>query len=109
MQTTDGAFQGRLATLTAILLTTGLLLAASSMHAELLFSDSFDYQSGSLGGKGPPPGSPPGQGGWVIINQNPRVAPSGLDFPEIGTPVSVPAHYAVQVGAYRDRAAAERV
>jgi hypothetical protein len=85
MQTTDGAFQGRLATLTAILLTTGLLLAASSMHAELLFSDSFDYQSGSLGGKGPPPGSPPGQGGWVIINQNPRVAPSGLDFPEIGT------------------------
>jgi hypothetical protein len=85
MRTTDAGFQGGLGTLAALLLTIGSVLAGSSAHGELLFSDSFDYQSGSLGGKGPPPGSPPGQGGWVTINYNPRVAPSGLDFPEIRT------------------------
>jgi hypothetical protein len=83
MKTTDAGLQGRLVTLAVILLIIAPLVAGSSAHGELLFSDSFDYQSGSLNGKGPPAGSPPGQGGWVTINQNPRVAPSGLDFPGI--------------------------
>jgi hypothetical protein len=50
---------------------------------ELLFSDSFDYPAGNLDGRGPPPGSPPGQGGWVAGNGTPLVAGFGLDFPGI--------------------------
>jgi hypothetical protein len=60
-------------------------LALSNASSELLFSDSFDYPVGDLDGQGPPPGSPPGQGGWVTSNHNPRVASFGLDFPGIFT------------------------
>ena len=63
-----------------------LLLALSffpglaSTRADLIFADSFDYPTGDLDGRGPPPGSPPGQGGWASFNQTPRIAPSGLDY-----------------------------
>lgn len=66
-----------------------ILAAATSFSpppsacGELLFSDSFDYPAGNLDGQGPPPGSPPGQGGWVASNGSPVVAGFGLDFPEI--------------------------
>src|SRR5215831_12587724 len=58
----------------------GSLLSLSSARSELLFSDSFRYPPGNLDGQGPPPGSPPGQGGWVKSNHNPRVSTFGLDF-----------------------------
>ena len=61
------------------------LLVLSSASGELLFSDSFRYPAGDLDGQGPPPGSPPGQGGWVRNNHNPRVATFGLNFPGILT------------------------
>ena len=61
------------------------LLVLSSARGELLFSDSFRYPVGDLDGQGPPPGSPPGQGGWVKNNHNPRVATFGLNFPGILT------------------------
>jgi len=61
------------------------LLVLSSARGELLFADSFDYPAGNLDGQGPPPGSPPGQGGWVASNHNPGVASFGLDFPGIFT------------------------
>jgi hypothetical protein len=63
----------------------GSLLALSSARGELLFSDSFDYPAGNLDGQGPPPGSPPGQGGWVASNHDPLSAEFGLDFPGILT------------------------
>src|SRR5262249_47035529 len=47
---------------------------------DLLFSDSFEYPAGNLDGQGPPPGSPPGQGGWVASNYNPKVLGRGMDF-----------------------------
>jgi hypothetical protein len=49
----------------------------------LLFADSFDYPAGNLDGEGPPPGSPPGQGGWVASNGTPIVAGFGLIFTDI--------------------------
>gem|GEM_PF-5337737 len=52
----------------------------SSARSELLFAESFTYSPGKLDGLGPPPGSPPGQGGWVANNNEPRVAPHGLYF-----------------------------
>ena len=58
----------------ATILAVSSWLAFSSASGELLFSDSFDYPVGDLDGQGPPPGSPPGQGGWVTSNDNPRVA-----------------------------------
>jgi hypothetical protein len=61
------------------------LLVLSSVRGELLFSDSFRYPASDLDGQGPPPGSPPGQGGWVKNNHNPRVATFGLNFPGILT------------------------
>src|SRR5215467_9250183 len=85
METTHASSLGRLVRLTAILMTVSLLLAWSNARGELLFSDSFDYPSGSLDGQGPPPGSPPGQGIWVANNHNPTVANFGLDFPGILT------------------------
>ena len=69
----------------ATMLAVSSLLALSNASGELLFSDSFDYPVGDLDGQGPPPGSPPGQGGWVTSNHNPRVASFGLDFPGILT------------------------
>jgi len=66
-----------------ILVAASSFLGVSSACGELLFSDSFDYPAGSLDGQGPPPGSPPGQGGWVASNHNPGVAMLGLDFPGI--------------------------
>src|SRR5215471_7022096 len=68
-----------------IVITASSFLAVSSACGELLFSDSFDYPAGNLDGQGPPPGSPPGQGGWVKINHDPQVANFGLDFPGILT------------------------
>jgi hypothetical protein len=78
---------GYLRTLPALvtILSVSSLLVLSSARGELLFSDSFDYPAGSLDGQGPPPGSPPGQGGWVANNHNPEVANLGLDFPGIFT------------------------
>jgi hypothetical protein len=69
----------------ATILAVSSLLALSNASGELLFSDSFDYPVGDLDGQGPPPGSPPGQGGWVTSNHNPRVANFGLNFPGIVT------------------------
>lgn len=54
--------------------------ALTNARSELLFADSFNYGTGKLDGQGPPPGSPPGQGGWVAINNEPRVAPHDLIF-----------------------------
>jgi hypothetical protein len=55
-------------------------LGVASARGDLIFADSFDYSRGDLAGNGPPPGSPPGQGGWVNFNGTPRVAPLGLEF-----------------------------
>ena len=85
MKITHAGYRGTLVSLATILVTVGSLLASFSAHGELLFSDSFDYPAGDLDGQGPPPGSPPGQGGWVTINHNPGVASFGLDFPGILT------------------------
>jgi hypothetical protein len=85
MKITNAGYPGALVSLATILVAASSLLAASSVRGELLFSDSFDYPPGSLDGQGPPPGSPPGQGGWVANNHNPEVANLGLDFPGILT------------------------
>jgi len=58
----------------------GLNLTASISYAELLFSDSFDYPPGALDGNGPPPNSPPGQGGWTTLLGDPQVGKIGLRF-----------------------------
>jgi len=71
--------------LATIVLIVSSLLALSSARGELLFSDSFDYPAGNLDGQGPPPGSPPGQGGWIKITHEPQVVPSGLEFSQLGT------------------------
>ena len=81
MKIADVAHPGPL----TIVLIVSSLLALSSACGELLFSDSFDYPAGDLDGQGPPPRSPPGQGGWVTSNHNPGVANFGLDFPGILT------------------------
>src|SRR5437016_12176635 len=78
MKIAHADYQRRLLGLTVV--TVSSLLALSSARGELLFSDSFDYPAGDLDGQGPPPGSPPGQGGWVTSNHNPGVANFGLDF-----------------------------
>jgi hypothetical protein len=85
MKITNAGYLGALVSLATILVAASSLLAVSSAHGELLFSDSFDYPGGDLDGQGPPPGSPPGQGGWVTITHNPGVASFGLDFPGILT------------------------
>ena len=58
-------------------------LVHTSARGELLFSDSFVYDEGKLDGQGPPPGSPPGQGGWVASIDDPEVAPFGVTFIDI--------------------------
>ncbi len=68
-----------------IVTTISLTLCNSATQADLLFSDSFAYPTGSLGGNGPPPGSPPGQGGWVSLNLDPQVSAPGLVFPSLVT------------------------
>src|SRR6266849_6435075 len=85
MKITYAGYPGTLVSLATILVTVSSLLALSSARGELLFSDSFDYPAGDLDGQGPPPGSPPGQGGWVKITHAPGVASFGLDFPGILT------------------------
>lgn len=57
-----------------------LLLVAATARADLIFADSFDYPQALLDGMGPPPGSPPGQGGWAAFNGSPFVASFGLNF-----------------------------
>src|SRR6266487_18917 len=84
MKIADMGYPRTLVSLVTIL-TVSSLLALSNARGELLFSDSFDYPAGNLDGQGPPPGSPPGQGGWVTSNHNPGVASFGLDFPGILT------------------------
>jgi hypothetical protein len=66
-----------------ITVTLGVLLLVSAARGELILADSFDYPKGDLGGQGPPPGSPPGQGEWALFNGNPSVALFGLQFPGI--------------------------
>jgi len=83
MKITHASYQPRPISLVTIFVSS--LLALSSARGELLFSDSFDYPAGNLDGQGPPPGSPPGQGGWVAGNRNPGVANFGLDFPGVFT------------------------
>ena len=61
----------------------GAFLLVSAARGELIFSDSFDYPQGDLGGQGPPPNSPPGQGGWETFNGTPSVTAVGLEFPGI--------------------------
>ena len=58
----------------------GAFLLVCAARGELIFADSFAYPKGDLGGQGPPPGSPPGQGGWVTFNGAPKVAPFGLEL-----------------------------
>src|SRR5262249_13411583 len=82
MKITYAGYSGALSVAT-ILVAASSFLAVCSARGELLFSDSFDYPPGNLDGQGPPPGSPPGQGGWVANNGNPQVAGFGLDFPGI--------------------------
>src|SRR5215467_9364849 len=84
MKITNAVCRGALVSLATILVAASSL-TVSSACGELLFSDSFDYPAGNLDGQGPPPGSPPGQGGWVASNHNPRVVDAGLDFPGILT------------------------
>ena len=81
------AHAGYLRTLPGVIAILGVssLFVLLSANGELLFFDSFNYPSGTLDGQGPPPGSPPGQGGWVNSNHNPRVAIFGLNFPGILT------------------------
>ncbi|CAN5602344.1 hypothetical protein BH18VER2_BH18VER2_14630 [soil metagenome] len=55
-------------------------LTASLARADLIFADSFAYPKDYLEGDGPPPGSPPGQGGWAIFNGSPKVVSSGLEY-----------------------------
>ena len=69
---------GRMLTLVGFLFST--LGALTNARSELLFADSFNYSVGKLDGQGPPPGSPPGQGGWVASNNQPRVASHDLIF-----------------------------
>ncbi|MBA3833135.1 MAG: hypothetical protein H0X34_14820 [Chthoniobacterales bacterium] len=69
----------------------------ANTRGDLIFADSFAYPEGVLAGDGPPPGSPPGQGGWTVSNGSPRVAKTGLRFPGIywvgrSTIVNSPAH-----------------
>src|SRR5947199_2827194 len=85
MKITHAGYPRTLVSLASILVIVSSLLALASARGELLFSDSFDYPPGNLDGQGPPPGSPPGQGGWVANNHNPGVANFGLDFPRILT------------------------
>lgn len=58
-------------------------LGLAGARGDLIFADSFNYPKGLLDGMGPPPGSPPGQGGWAAFNGTPSVAAAGLDFPGI--------------------------
>src|SRR5215831_1973147 len=85
MKIANAGYPRALVSLAMILVAASSFLAVSSARGELLFSDSFDYPAGDLDGQGPPPGSPPGQGGWVTNNHNPLVAEFGLDFPGIFT------------------------
>jgi hypothetical protein len=80
MKTSSASHPGWLLCFFAIAIMFGGFLTFSPARAELLFADSFDYPEGNLGGQGPPPGSPPGQGGWVASNNEPRVAPHGLSY-----------------------------
>ena len=66
-----------------IIVTLGVLVLTSVARGGLIFADSFDYPKGKLEGQGPPPGGPPGQGGWTVSNGNPNVASFGLQFPGI--------------------------
>jgi hypothetical protein len=85
MKISRAGYPGTLVSLATILVTVGSLLASFIARGELLFSDSFDYPAGNLDGQGPPPGSPPGQGGWVTNYFDPGVGAFGLDFPGILT------------------------
>src|SRR5690349_5614412 len=85
MKLTHARSLGRLVSLATLLVVVSSLVAGPVAYGELLFSDSFDYPAGDLGGQGPPPGSPPGQGGWVTIAHTPNVGTMGLDFPGILT------------------------
>ncbi|HEX4667783.1 MAG TPA: hypothetical protein VH207_14405 [Chthoniobacterales bacterium] len=73
----------RFPTFAVPLLALSFLLCLANARGDLIFADSFDYPKGDLDGSGPPPGSPPGQGGWVSFNQTPRVASFGLDLPGV--------------------------
>lgn len=59
------------------------LMIVATAKCDLIFADSFAYPKGDLAGEGPPPGSPPGQGGWAAFNGAPFVASFGLDSPGI--------------------------
>src|SRR4030095_5766311 len=83
MKIRNAGCPGALVSLATILVAASSVLPLPSGCGNLLFSDSFDYPHGDLDGQGPPPGSPPGQGGWVANNHNPGVADFGLDFPGI--------------------------
>jgi len=85
MKMTHTGYLGRFVSLATVLVAVSWLLVSSSARGELLFSDSFDYPAGDLDGQGPPPGSPPGQSGWVKISRAPSVGAFGLDFPGILT------------------------
>lgn len=69
-----------LSRLAPVLFACSLFLALPGARGELIFADSFAYSRGDLAGQGPPPGSPPGQGGWLSFNGTPAVSPVGLAF-----------------------------
>jgi hypothetical protein len=69
--------------LVALSVALSFTMSLSTARGELLFSESFDYPAGPLGGQGPPPGSPPGQTGWTTVSGNPQVVSTGLTYPHI--------------------------
>jgi hypothetical protein len=79
MKSTRAYLTARKFSLQALILG-GLLVLSATGRADLIFADSFSYPKGDLAGMGPPPGSPPGQGGWAAFNGAPFVASGGLNF-----------------------------
>ncbi len=82
MKTTPWQSVGRLL-FAGLALVTSLSLGMSTARGELLFSDSFQYPTGSLVGQGPPAGAPPGQTGWSFVSGDPQVSAMGLMFPRL--------------------------
>ena len=67
-------------TLIALTAATSLGFSLFQAHADLLFSESFEYPAGTLNGDGPPPDSPPGQSGWTTDRGSTQIRANGLSF-----------------------------
>ena len=73
-------FLRRCAGLALVISGLGFALISSPARADLMFSESFAYPLGRLDGKGPPPGSPPGQGTWRTLARDGQVGAPGLVY-----------------------------